>query len=133
MEHLPPRVKEALHTALVGGSASPDTIIALLYDSIVETDSMITREFLSMFPKSRDAFAQLTDKEIEVILEHDETTSNSLNTLRCLSGSTALLTLLNPPRTQLWVANLGDCRAGELSVRLSPAGSHCARLYCMYA
>lgn len=118
VEHLPPRVKEALQTTLARGIVSSETISNLLSDSIVGIDNVITREFLGMFPDGRDAFARLSEREIESILEHEEATAKSLKSLRCLSGSTALLTLLNPSRTQLWVANLGDCRAGELSVRL---------------
>ena len=31
---------------------------------------------------------------------------------RCLQGSTVILTLTDPSRHNLWVANLGDCQAG---------------------
>lgn len=114
-------MKAALQTTLARESASSDTISSLLSGSIVGIDNVITREFLDMFPEGRDTFAQLSDREIDQILKHEEASANSMNSLRCLSGSTALLTLLDPSGTQLWVANLGDCRAGELSARLSPA------------
>ncbi|KAH8119538.1 protein serine/threonine phosphatase 2C [Phellopilus nigrolimitatus] len=113
VEHLPARVRTALQVALTGGEASSAAISRLLNDSIIEIDNIITRDFLRLFPGGREDFARLSDQEIESIIKHKGEGEYSQNILRCMQGSTALLTLVDPSGTHLWVANLGDCRAGK--------------------
>ena len=33
-------------------------------------------------------------------------------TIRCMRGSTAIIALVDPGGSNIWVANLGDCQAG---------------------
>lgn len=63
----------------------------------------------------------LGDEEVASIMNHPGAGPNSQNILRCMQGSTALVTLVDPSSSQLWVANLGDCRAGKSFVRCSQA------------
>lgn len=114
MEHLPAKVKASLHGALVSKSASPASISRLLSDAITEIDNTITHDFLRLFPMRPDDLGRLRDKDIAAHLKGQGVGPASPNILRCMQGSTALLTLVGPSMGHLWVANLGDCRAGEL-------------------
>lgn len=112
VEYLPARVRRTLQSTLTNGTASPASISGLLRDAIIETDNAITNEFLRLFPEGREGISRLSDREIESrVRNNDRITHPAIR--RCMSGSTALLSLVDPTKTQLWVANLGDCRAGE--------------------
>ncbi|THH08388.1 hypothetical protein EW145_g2748 [Phellinidium pouzarii] len=111
VEHLPARVRSSLQAILARTTASSAAVSRLLSDAIIEIDNAITQNFLNLFPGGRETFAQLSDQEIASIIEQKGKGEHSQNILRCMQGSTALLALVDPSGTQLWVANLGDCRA----------------------
>lgn len=113
MEHLPARVRSALHTTLAKGMASPATISCLLSETVTEVDRAITRDFQRLFPSGREELARLGDQQIAVAMR-SRNGAYSKNILRCMEGSTALFTLTDPSGTHLWVTNLGDCRAGKI-------------------
>ncbi|KAI5120983.1 hypothetical protein M0805_006655 [Coniferiporia weirii] len=125
VEHLPALVRSMLQTTLATGAAPSEAISRLLSDAIIKIDNTITQNFLNLFPGVRENFAQLSDQEIAAIIELKAEGAHSRNILRCMQGSTALLTLVDPTGTQLWVANLGDCRAVLISK--CPDGTFAAR------
>lgn len=113
-ENLPIKIRAALSAVLAKGSPSSAVISRLLHDAIIEMDNCITHNFTRLFPRKREELAQLSDEQIFSIMNHPSAGSRSRNILRCLQGSTALLTLVDPSGSHLWVTNLGDCRAGKL-------------------
>lgn len=98
---------------LARGSASSDSISRILSEAIIEVDHALMRDFQRLFPGGRDDFARLSDKQIDAVTKSKSGTC-SQSVLRCMEGSTALLTLIDPSGTHIWVANLGDCRAGKI-------------------
>lgn len=113
VEHLPARVRNALHTTLERGTASPASISRILGEAVTEVDRAITRDFQRLFPAGREEFVRLSDQQIASAMR-SRNGGYSKSVLRCMEGSTALLTLTDPSGTHLWVANLGDCRAGKV-------------------
>lgn len=105
-------MRSTLYTALASGTASSSTISRLLSEAIVDVDHAITREFQRLFPGGRESFARLSDQQIASAMK-SKGGAVSRSALRCMQGSTALITLVDPSGTNLWVANLGDCRAGK--------------------
>ncbi|KAG1891675.1 uncharacterized protein F5891DRAFT_1211161 [Suillus fuscotomentosus] len=63
----------------------------VLTKGIFAVDEAIRQDFLEIFPEQVDEIATMSDK-----------------TLRCLRGSTILLTLVDPTKKHLWVLNLDD-------------------------
>ena len=109
-------VKHSLDTYLRASPRtppSPDRISSILSDAIVRFDHSITTEFLNLFPGGPAALARMSDGQIRHIIDDRATGGrNTTSAIRCLQGSTALITLTDPAKSNLWVANLGDCQAG---------------------
>ncbi|KAG1818844.1 phosphatase 2C-like domain-containing protein [Suillus variegatus] len=81
----------------------------VLTRAIFDMDEAITRDFLKIFPEEVDEIATMSD--ITVKARVNDQSSGGLNhqkALRCLRGSTILLTLVDPTKKHLWVLNLGD-------------------------
>jgi pyruvate dehydrogenase phosphatase len=69
----------------------------------------------------------LSEQEIRTII--NDGGENSARVARGMQGTTALVALLDPTRTNLWVASLGDCQAGKfLSAALL-----CISVVCSYS
>jgi pyruvate dehydrogenase phosphatase len=73
--------------------------------------------------------AQMSDEQLHTLV-HDLGASPEKSTAakRCMHGTTLLIALLDPSRSNLWVASLGDCQAGkatpiQLQIRSSPTRS----------
>ena len=86
----------------------PDEISRALGRAISGFDDSITSDFMAMFPNGVD---RLNPRQLRAVM----TTPDRLKLLRCTRGTTVLVTLLDPSRERLWVANLGDCEAGMYS------------------
>jgi len=106
---LPDTIQNALAKVILYNHA-PDasTISNVLTSTIASFDEDIGRALLALFPDP-EALAKLSDKEIREII--NDGGSNSTTVLRCMLGSTVLISLVNPSRTSLWTASLGDCAA----------------------
>ncbi|CAK5265733.1 unnamed protein product [Mycena citricolor] len=103
-------VPDAIHEALVGALAvdeAPD-ISDLLRVAISGVDDQIKQEFLDLFPGGPDGLSSMSDEEIDVIINEDET--SALKVIRCMRGTTALVVLISPS-LDVYVASLGDCQA----------------------
>ena len=107
---LPNTIQHAL-AKVIHDNHTPDASIisSVLTNTIASFDEDIGKALLTLFPDP-DALIRLSDKEIREII--NDGGSNSTTVLRCMLGSTVLISLLNPSRTSLWIASLGDCAAG---------------------
>lgn len=108
--NLPNTIQNALAKVL-HHDRTPDasTISNVLTSTIASFDEDIGKALLTLFPDP-EALTKLSDKEIRDII--NDGGSNSTTILRCTLGSTVLISLVNPSRTNLWIASLGDCAAG---------------------
>ncbi|TDL24204.1 protein serine/threonine phosphatase 2C [Rickenella mellea] len=115
---LPPIVRDALQQTLSRGPANYAKISEVLHNSIVHLDNSITSQFLKLFPAGPHGISQLSDSQLRAIIQEPNRNSpNYMKALRCMRGSTALITLTDPRGENLWVANLGDCLAVLVSRR----------------
>lgn len=107
---LPNTIQNALAKVILHNH-TPDasTISNVLTKTITSFDEDIGKALLTLFPDP-EALAKLSDEEIREII--NDGGSNSTTVLRCMLGSTVLISLVNPSRTSLWTASLGDCAAG---------------------
>jgi pyruvate dehydrogenase phosphatase len=115
VEVLPSKVKanlsaflDAQHDTKI--TISPDRISEILRHEIAAFDDSVTNDITSLFPGGVEEISQLSDNAIKRIINDNH--ENSLKIIRGMRGTTALLALLNPTRSHLWVASLGDCQAG---------------------
>ena len=111
-EHLPPLLREHL-TVLVENKAEwePSDISHILEKGISTFDDEIGGAFLNLFPG--DAIQDPGDEEVTATVNDP---ANLPIALRCMRGTTALVSLVDPDATNLWVVSLGDCSAGEYYV-----------------
>lgn len=82
----------------------------VLSEALVEFDNSIRAEFLDVFPGGVEAVEKLTDGELSDILDDG---FNHRLISRCIQGTTAIIALVDPTEQNLWIANLGDCQAGD--------------------
>ncbi|KAH7922376.1 protein serine threonine phosphatase 2C [Leucogyrophana mollusca] len=114
VEALPLIIQGSLCTAIstTGGQLSPAIVSDILAQSITLADEGITNDLLGLFPGGPDAIAKLSDDEIRAVINDQATGGkNNAKVLRCMRGSTALVSLVDPQGQNLWVASLGDCQA----------------------
>ncbi|KAK7035893.1 mitochondrial type 2c protein [Favolaschia claudopus] len=121
--HLPIIVEEFLQKFIPGTDPnqklSPAFVSGLFSRCIVEFDDAIAGDILRLFGGS-DNLDRFSDQEIrEVINDQEKGGDNYKKARLCMYGTTALVSLIDPDRENLWVANLGDCQA----VLVSPKGT----------
>ncbi|KAI0645389.1 protein serine/threonine phosphatase 2C [Trametes meyenii] len=116
-ESLGPYVKASLAAALRPRPPSESTLPALVSDilkrSLEHVDGALVSDFLALFP-SADAgeLRKLSPLQIKQLLSDASGAKSGHRTAaRAFGGSTALVTLVDPVRRHLWVANVGDCVA----------------------
>ncbi|KAG1735080.1 protein serine threonine phosphatase 2C [Suillus paluster] len=111
-KELPLSIHAALAKALTDAGTTPlapSTVSTLLQSSIQAVDDALTDAVKQLFPDEA-ALAALTDEQIKSII-NGPTNPNNLAILRCMRGTTALVSLVDPRKENLWVASLGDCQA----------------------
>jgi len=112
VQKLPSLIHAALTKAMANASnapLTPSTISALLQSSIQAVDDALTDAVKHLFPNEA-TLAALTDEQIKSTI-NGPTNPNNLTILRCMRGTTALVSLVDPKKENLWVASLGDCQA----------------------
>lgn len=122
---LPSSVKLSLHAALDHHddnlSMSPNAVSMILSDALTRLDDSIRSDFLELFHGDSKSLEQISDMQIREILSGGNDGANRELAVRCTQGATAILALVDPSRKNVWVANLGDCQAGDqYSCRLRP-------------
>jgi pyruvate dehydrogenase phosphatase len=116
---LPLRLKSKLGSALAQSdstslSHSPDRVSSILADVIAAYDQSLLADFSALFPEGLDGISKLSEGEIDnIVNDADRGGENLRKVHRCMRGSTALISLVDPSGENLWVANLGDCQAGQ--------------------
>ncbi|OAX44162.1 protein serine/threonine phosphatase 2C [Rhizopogon vinicolor AM-OR11-026] len=112
IEELPSFIRTALIKALTDAGTTPighSTVSSLLQSSIQAVDDALTNAVKRLFP-DEVALAALTDEQIKSTI-NSPFNANNLAILRCMRGTTALVSLVDPKKENLWVASLGDCQA----------------------
>lgn len=82
-----------------------------LSGALLAIDETIGTEARALFPQD---ISMMSGEELLVIADDHRNGGSGANhekLLRCKSGSTALVALLDPECKELWVASLGDCTA----------------------
>lgn len=113
--NLPSLIRSSLYNILEADpSPSPNTIADLLSKTISSFDAALTTDFLALFPGGEEALNRMSDDEIKSIInDQDRGGRNAAIVTRCMRGTTALVTLVDPGKENAWVASLGDCVAGQ--------------------
>ncbi|KAI9067130.1 protein serine/threonine phosphatase 2C [Trametes sanguinea] len=113
---LGPYVKSSLAAALRSRhtpSALPKLVSGILEQSLSHIDSALVSDFLAIFPSAEPEALRRHDPSRIKQLLNDTSSENAgyLRTARAFGGTTALVTLADPTKSHLWVANVGDCIA----------------------
>ena len=114
-QHLPPMIRQSLWLAITSPSRhfSHEVVSSILSDAIINLDNSITSNFVSLFPRDLRRLGNMTDSQIKYVLRSGSSGEpNSIKAARCVQGSTVLISLTDPRKRNLWIANLGDCQAG---------------------
>ncbi|KAG9081010.1 hypothetical protein FRC06_005915, partial [Ceratobasidium sp. 370] len=119
VKHFPKHLEQALST-----STSGDTI-SKISKAFVSFDNRIIDQVRSMFPDPT-ALASIPVEELSTIINDQASGgANYEKVILAMRGTTALVSLLDSDRKNMWVAGLGDCRA-ILGIQL-PSGQWEAR------
>jgi pyruvate dehydrogenase phosphatase len=92
---------------------SPSLISDALSQSIADLDKSIGNALLRIFP-DKLSLMDMHDDEVKSIINDDGPASGVV--LRCMRGSTALISLTDPSNSNLWVASLGDSAASKYEI-----------------
>ena len=113
------------HAAAASGGFSAAAISGMLSDCIVRFDHSITTDFTRIFPGGPAALQGMSSTQIRRLFQDRASSSQAGGSqdltavTRCLQGSTVIVTLTDPSKHNLWIANLGDSQTGTV-------------LYCAY-
>lgn len=115
--HLPVIVQELLEQrARTHGSESlrdAAAVSEILKHAIVSFDRAIANDVLALIPGGLQGLRSVSDEYIRsVINDHGNGLRNFRKVQLNMYGTTALLALVDPSQSNLWIANLGDCQAG---------------------
>jgi len=117
---LPSMIKQALETLLRSfrGHGFSAAISGILSDCITRFDQSITTDFTRIFPGGPAALQGMSSTQIRHLFQDRMSGPGSQDlsaVTRCLQGSTAIVTLTDPSKQSLWIANLGDSQAALAS------------------
>ncbi|KAG8703522.1 hypothetical protein FRC08_002797 [Ceratobasidium sp. 394] len=105
VKHFPKYLEQALST-----STSVD-MVSKISDAFVSFDNRIINQVRSSFPGPA-ALASMPAEELSAIINDQEAGgANYEKVILAMRGTTALVSLLDSDRKNMWVAGLGDCRA----------------------
>jgi len=119
VKELPSLVKSALTELISSNSLAKPTLLVkeisdILSQTIAAFDDAIMKDLLDLFPGGETQIAGMSDEEINDLINDQASGGKNAQTLaRCMRGTTALITLVDPTRENMWVANLGDCVASK--------------------
>ncbi|KAG8723936.1 hypothetical protein FRC12_024404 [Ceratobasidium sp. 428] len=111
-KYFPKHVEQAL------SSSTLDRIESSITEAFVSFDNQILDQVRSVIPDP-SALASMSDGDLDARINDQELGgANYQKVILNMRGTTALISLLDDHRKNLWVAGLGDCRA-ILGVQLS--------------
>lgn len=94
-------------------------VCQMLTDTISSVDDGIAQALYDIFPDP-SALDGLSDDAIRnIINDSDRGGKSSAAILRCMRGTTVLVSLFDVQTRHLWVASLGDCVAGTSTYTFS--------------
>ena len=114
VERIPAAIQDALSKLLATDKPyyDPAVVGQMLIDTISSIDDGIAQALYDIFPET-STLEGLSDDAIRTIInDADRGGKNSTAVLRCMRGTTVLLSLFDVQGGHLWVASLGDCLAG---------------------
>lgn len=89
--------------------ASSQDISDMLTRGFEAFDNSIIDDLFNLLPTD---YEKLSEEELKKLINDQESGGKVYNAcIRCMRGSTAIVVLLNPEKSHIWVANLGDCQA----------------------
>lgn len=108
---LPALIKDSLATITeeYTGEYSPQIIQDALSNAFCDLDAAIGQAVLDLFPDPA-ALENIHDSTLQATINDDG--PNIAVLLRCMRGTTALVSIVDPGKANLWVASLGDSAAG---------------------
>ena len=110
LETLPGMIKASSAVGTPDTKLGPSMIEEILVKCISDIDDRIKADLVNFFPGGLKQISELSDDEIKSIIKDPETEYSCVRILRARTGTTALITLVDPSRS-LHIANLGDCEA----------------------
>ena len=119
-------IKQALESLLRSfrGHGFAAAVSGILSECITRFDHSITTDFTRMFPGGPAGLQSMSSTQIRHLFPDRMPGPGSQDltaVTRCLQGSTVIMTLTDPSKHNLWIANLGDSQAGVLVlIRSSP-------------
>lgn len=99
-----------LGTCAEGSPPKPADVSEALTGAIAGLDASIGEALLKLFPDAA-ALEEMLDEQIRGVINDGGPRSAAV--LRCMRGTTVLVTLVDPKKENIWVASLGDCVAGK--------------------
>jgi pyruvate dehydrogenase phosphatase len=113
-------IKQALESLLRsfrgGQHGFSAAISGILSDCITRFDHSITTDFTRIFPGGPAALQGMSSTQIRHLFQDRMSGGPGSQDLtavtRCLQGSTVIMTLTDPSKHNLWIANLGDSQTG---------------------
>ncbi|KAF5327475.1 hypothetical protein D9619_004313 [Psilocybe cf. subviscida] len=107
---LPALIKDSLATITeeYTGEYSPQIIQDALSNAFCDLDAAIGQAVLDLFPDPA-ALENIHDSTLQATINDDG--PNIAVLLRCMRGTTALVSIVDPGKANLWVASLGDSAA----------------------
>lgn len=127
-------IKQALESLLRSNSSFRGhggfsaAISGILSDCITRFDHSITTDFTRIFPGGPVALQGMSSAQIRHLLFQDRMHATTMSggpagsqdltaVTRCLQGSTVIVTLTDPAKHNLWIANLGDSQTGNVGLK----------------
>ncbi|KAG9119781.1 hypothetical protein FRC07_005031, partial [Ceratobasidium sp. 392] len=105
LKHFPNHLEQAVATS------TPENLASKLSDAFVSFDNQIIDQVRSTFPDPA-ALSSIPAEELSAMINDQESGGiNYQKVILNMRGTTALVSLIDEPRKNLWVASLGDCRA----------------------
>ncbi|KIY53152.1 protein serine/threonine phosphatase 2C [Fistulina hepatica ATCC 64428] len=90
-------------------SPPADAVARAIVDAVRDMDNSIADGLYALFPGGEQSLSSMTNEEISAIV--NDAPENHQKVMRCVNGSTLLLSLIDARRENLWVCSLGDCQA----------------------
>jgi pyruvate dehydrogenase phosphatase len=121
VHHLPLILRHDLSFACSrtpGAFIDPELIASIFRDSIRAFDDSIAADVINLFPGGKEkglkVLDEIDDDEVRrIVNDYDDGLVAYAKAKLCMYGTTALIALVDERQENLWVANLGDCQAGE--------------------
>ncbi|KAI0356170.1 protein serine/threonine phosphatase 2C [Trametes cingulata] len=113
---LGPYLKDSLAAALrsrPSSSALPSLVSGIVKHALEYLDGRLVSDFLNLFPSTEPQKLRALEASRVKQLLRDTSGENSgyRRTARAFGGTTALVSLVDPTKSHLWVGNVGDCVA----------------------